>query len=461
MTLNGELFRDRVRERDLDHFLVEELEASPAFRTWFLAQAAEHFDAPIEALVRLRKSPARGDGRQTDVQLGFFAADDDLIACVGIESKVTADFQGGQALAYANETARLRRLLGQRKACSVLVAPAARLRTIVGTEHFDSVLSIEAMSAHLARRLEDADLDPELRARLKVRIALLETLCGKRSGSAWTPATVEVKRDFADAYAALAAEMLPHLTVRPSSDGPRALTRFFDGLKRDAGFPFPVVLKHEYGSIQAGTKYVNLQFTGAADKASDVKAGWDQLGDTGGYMLAGGKSLFFRIDTPAIDPLGETFAAQRVAVQIGLQAVARLAAWFDAHQTILKALLSPAPPSAPSPAPSLGEVPSLDRLDRALRDLAKRSITEFRYRPQYFIDMLDDRGGLAAARTLLAGRPSDGFTKLWELGALELTVEALVLSEPWCSSDLFTPEELATARRLLAEAGFAPISRPS
>jgi hypothetical protein len=460
--VDGDLFRDRVRERDLDHFLVEELEASPAFRTWFLEQVAEHFDAPADAVVRLRKSPAREDGRQTDVQLGFFADAEAPIACVGIESKVTADFQAGQALAYAVETARLRRLLGERKACSVLVAPAARLRTLFGIELFDVALSIEAMTAQLASRLEEAGLDPELRARLKVRIALLEALCGKRSGSAWTPVTLEVKRDFAEAYAALAAEMLPQLTVRPSSDGPRALTRFFDGLKRDADFPFPVVLKHEYGSIPAGMKYVNLQFTGAADKAFAVETGWDHLADSGGYMVVGRKSLFFRIDTPAIDPLGATFEAQRVEVQNGLQAVGRLAAWFGAHQAILKTLLSPASPPPPSPARSPAvEAPSQDRLERELRELARRSITEFRYRPQYFIDMLDDRGGLAAARTLLAGRPSDGFTKLWELGALELTVEALVLSEPWQSSDLFTPEELATARRRLADAGFAPTSRPS
>jgi len=208
-------------------------------------------------------------------------------------------------------------------------------------------------------------------------------------------------------------------------------------------------------------KYVNLQFTGAADRASAVEAGWDQLADTGGYMLASGKSLFFRIDTAAIDPLGESFENQRREVINGLQAVGRLAAWFEAHQPTLKTLLSPDSPAVPAPAPPPRvEAPTQDRLERELRELARRSITDFRYRPQYFIDMLDDRGGLATARTLLAGRPSDGFAKLWELGALELTVEALVLSEPWRSSDLFTPQELATARRRLADVGFKPSSSP-
>jgi len=270
--VDGDLFHDRVRERDLDHFLVEELEASPSFLTWFLEQVAGSFEAPTDAAVRLRKSPARGDGRQADVQLGFFAEAEALIACVGIESKVTADFQPGQAPAYADETARLRRLLGERRACSVLIAPAMRLRSLVGTEHFDVALSIEAMTARLASRLDETGLDPKLHARLKVRIALLEALCGKRSGSAWTPVTLEVKRDFAQAYAALAAEMLPHLTVRPSSDGPRALTRFFDGLKRDADFPFPVALKHEYGPAQGGLKSVHPPFHGPPNRAPPVEA---------------------------------------------------------------------------------------------------------------------------------------------------------------------------------------------
>lgn len=30
------MFRDRVRERDLDHFLIEELHSSTQFREWFL-----------------------------------------------------------------------------------------------------------------------------------------------------------------------------------------------------------------------------------------------------------------------------------------------------------------------------------------------------------------------------------------------------------------------------------------
>jgi len=37
--LSGEsLFQDRVRERDLDNFLVEELHSSDRFKTWLMAR---------------------------------------------------------------------------------------------------------------------------------------------------------------------------------------------------------------------------------------------------------------------------------------------------------------------------------------------------------------------------------------------------------------------------------------
>ncbi len=41
-----QVFRDRVRERDLDNFLVEELRASNSFREWFLSHL------PLSSIVR-------------------------------------------------------------------------------------------------------------------------------------------------------------------------------------------------------------------------------------------------------------------------------------------------------------------------------------------------------------------------------------------------------------------------
>ena len=78
-------------------------------------------------------------------------------------------------------------------------------------------------------------------------------------------------------------------------------------------------------------------------------------------------------------------------------------------------------------------------------------VTRAGYRPTRFRQMVIELGGLLAARQLLQGDapPSEGFVRLWEMERLDLTVESLVLQEPWCK--LFSADELRTAERRLAE----------
>ena len=68
--------------------------------------------------------------------------------------------------------------------------------------------------------------------------------------------------------------------------------------------------------------------------------------------------------------------------------------------------------------------------------------------PIRFRGMLTNLGGLATAiRMLDRSTPGGGFTELWNVGYPDLSVEALVLEDPWCS--LFTDEQLAVARSRL------------
>ena len=78
---------------------------------------------------------------------------------------------------------------------------------------------------------------------------------------------------------------------------------------------------------------------------------------------------------------------------------------------------------------------------------------EIGYRPAYFIRMVSDLGGLEAAKRLLRSSvPSEGFFRLVEEERLDLTVEALVLKEPWAS--LFTEDELMIAKTRLEDLGY-------
>lgn len=75
------------------------------------------------------------------------------------------------------------------------------------------------------------------------------------------------------------------------------------------------------------------------------------------------------------------------------------------------------------------------------------------YIPTYFMQMLGELGGVETAKRLLAkSEPQTGLYELWRLGLLKDSMEAMVLQDKFRS--LFTPEEIAEARRRLEELGY-------
>lgn len=80
---------------------------------------------------------------------------------------------------------------------------------------------------------------------------------------------------------------------------------------------------------------------------------------------------------------------------------------------------------------------------------------EFGYTPTYFLGMVNELGGVKAAKRLLRGdNISYGLWRLCEEGRLDLSMEALVIRDPWRL--LFTDAELENARRRLDELGYDP-----
>ncbi len=76
------------------------------------------------------------------------------------------------------------------------------------------------------------------------------------------------------------------------------------------------------------------------------------------------------------------------------------------------------------------------------------------YTASYFLQMLDREGGLATAKKLINSTDiSSGYSSLWELERLDLTVEALVHDHPeW--HPLFTAEEIEKCRERLEECDY-------
>ena len=80
------------------------------------------------------------------------------------------------------------------------------------------------------------------------------------------------------------------------------------------------------------------------------------------------------------------------------------------------------------------------------------------YTPSIFHRMLMQSGGIATAKQLINSKTvSEGYTRLFELRRLDLTVEAVVYeNERW--HDLFTSEELTICKKRLIEYRYEPRS---
>jgi hypothetical protein len=76
------------------------------------------------------------------------------------------------------------------------------------------------------------------------------------------------------------------------------------------------------------------------------------------------------------------------------------------------------------------------------------------YNPTYTIQMIDRLGHVDACKRILDDPGSlDGFTRLWELRRLDLTLEAIVLRAEFASP--FAGEELGVARKRLSDVGYS------
>ena len=79
---------------------------------------------------------------------------------------------------------------------------------------------------------------------------------------------------------------------------------------------------------------------------------------------------------------------------------------------------------------------------------------QLKYFPNRFKGMLDADGGYETVKRILAsGKPSEGFLKLWELGRLDLTCEAIIVETKW--RRFFDEDLLDRAENLLRQSSYS------
>jgi len=100
------------------------------------------------------------------------------------------------------------------------------------------------------------------------------------------------------------------------------------------------------------------------------------------------------------------------------------------------------------------------RFHEAMISIYTRARDECSYIATRFLQMVNEVGGLEAAKALLhAAELSDGFTELWLRRRLDLTMEALIVQNPeWYP--LFTQEEIQIALKRLSQCGYEPRRTP-
>jgi hypothetical protein len=90
-----------------------------------------------------------------------------------------------------------------------------------------------------------------------------------------------------------------------------------------------------------------------------------------------------------------------------------------------------------------------------MQEVYRAGKREGRYSAPLFAELLKSQGGLETARRFIHSPDyAAGFTALWERKRLDLTVEAVIVSEAkWHS--LFTAEEIEICRKRLKEYGYS------
>lgn len=98
--------------------------------------------------------------------------------------------------------------------------------------------------------------------------------------------------------------------------------------------------------------------------------------------------------------------------------------------------------------------------DEAMLYIYHIAKVECDYTPSHFFQMLTRLRGVKTAKTLInSAKVSDGYTKLFELDRLDLTVEAEIHDNPkW--HGLFTDEELAICKNRLIAYHYFKIESP-
>ena len=163
--------------------------------------------------------------------------------------------------------------------------------------------------------------------------------------------------------------------------------------------------------------------------------------DFDGYFIARAKALLKSIETA----MGKTIADKGSEQTINA---------YGCSLEEVPQEQSPSPQEEHVVSEAVGDADLIKGFHRAMIDIYTTAKRECGYNASRFLQMINEKGGLATAKQLIS-KPggTDGFTILWEHHRLDLSVEATVLKPEFRA--LFTDEEQKLCRDRLEQFGYS------
>ena len=310
----------RIYERDTDELFTRALNRSPAFRGHFLKLAGGTGSLAAVA----QQTPHHGAGHRGTIDIDLRMDDG---ARLLVENKIDAGYSvtrsgDPQPDRYEASVAALRsRGIA---AASVLLAPEVYLNVSRHAHRFDLRISYESLRPVLAGE----------------ELALLDAAI-LQAATPYDPVPNPGSAAFFAGYDAFAGRHFPALVVKlnPNGNGVRPTgshTIYFDvprTLRNWDRLPRPR-MSLQCRDSGAPSASVKIMLGGWGMRADNIPVP-PALAGVGGYIRPAGRSLGLVIDTPQLDTQ-MPFETQLAEVEEGLEAAARLAAWWNRHGDALE-----------------------------------------------------------------------------------------------------------------------------
>lgn len=282
-------FISSVAERDVDFIILEELEVSEEFRTWF---ATRVFELPIfKQRIGAWHSVSDPELGESDLVFLIEATDGSRKAIL-VENKIAAPPQPAQAKRYKHrgEKGLTEGNWDEFRTC--IIAPRRYLSSSKNSGIYDTEVSYEEIMAYfLSHSIRDA--------RFAYRASLIqEAIEQNRRG--YQPKLSEPMTAFVQDYVAYAGEASPGLNVEKAKPRPAGSTWIM--------FYPKGLSKENQVTHQLTAGFVKFMVGGKANELDFYRKKYSECGIDDLKVQAAGKSIGLVLEVSQVDPLTEKFA---------------------------------------------------------------------------------------------------------------------------------------------------------